>query len=1058
MRLCRVLLLAGIIPAVVTWAQLTVSTLRGTATDPSGAVVPNARITAINQETNLTRIVLTTENGDYEIPDLPRGSYRLTVTHPGFKTFVAENVVLESSQVRRVNIALELGSAGTEVTVRSEAVAVIATETGKIQETFEKQRFEELPLIGDGRTPDAVLVSLPMVQNAGSVYSIQMAGQPVSQVQMGQDGHTNDGSTNQINNYHDIQEVVAVAVNNSAEFARVGYFDMTTKSGTNKLHVDVGYWHQNSSLGARDFFATTKPVAKAHTIVASAGGPIRRDKTFFYASYNGQRWPGGIFYTRNVPTSQMRAGDFSELLTGSRPVIVKDPLNNNPFPGNLIPANRINSVSQQVQNKYLPAPDQGGPHDQSRNFGYLFPYPGDVRWWDYLTERIDHKISDKNTIHGRVSENWGRYIRYIDYPALIRTRTRPNLHLTVEDTHVFSDSLVNTARFGLYKETLVDGGTVNGFTPVKGDEVIKKLGITGVNPQGLSAMGFPIMAISGYSNIAIQAGGITNDDRDWGIADTLTWAAGRHVLKMGGEYKPQSSYSSLVADGSYGSFSFNGNFTGTSYADFLLGIPFQSSRLNPLVGRKRTDSELGMFVQDAFKVSPRLTLDLGLRWDHFGPSNYKDGLLYNWDPSTGNVVVPQNALSKISPLYPVDTIKVVAGNAQESPSLHNFAPRLGFAWRPWGEKTVFRGSYGIFTETLGRFARDLSNGPFQISESFFNAIQNGQALFAFPNPFPAGAGTVASQSITGYPIDTNNGKIHQFNFSVERQVKDVGIRLSYVGARDRGLNYNVNINKPVASLIPFAQSRRPYPQFVGVTYGRNNGALNYNAFTVEGRRRAGQVTFDAHWTWTSNYLNYQGVEDPYAPLRWSHDQYSSKFRAVVSAAWAMPFGHGKRFLTNASRPVDFALGGWQANWIAIMETGQFFSPSFSGSDPSNTNTSGGLPDRVADGNLPAGQRTLEHWFDASAFIVPSAGHFGNASPYSLVGPGLYVHNLTVSKNFKTHERILTTFMVAIQNLFNHPTFATPSANISSSGTVGVVTSTKGYLGARTIELRLRIQF
>ena len=323
----------------------------------------------------------------------------------------------------------ELGAANVEVTVRADA-AVIATETSKIQEQFEKQRFEEMPLIGDGRTPDAVLISLPMVQNAGGVYSVQMAGQPTKQIQGGQDGHTNDGSTNQINNYHDIQEVVAVAVNNSAEFARVGYYDMTTKSGGNKLHVDLSYWHQNSSLGARDFFATTKPVAKAHTMVGAVSGPIRKDKTFFYASYNSQRWPGGIFYTRNVPTNLMRTGDFSELLTQAKPVIVKDPLNGAPFPGNVIPADRINPVSLKVQNGYLPAPDQGGPHDQARNFGYLFPYPGDVRWWDLVTGRIDHKISEKNTIHGRLSMNWGRYIRYIDYPALIRTRTRPNSHLT----------------------------------------------------------------------------------------------------------------------------------------------------------------------------------------------------------------------------------------------------------------------------------------------------------------------------------------------------------------------------------------------------------------------------------------------------------------------------------------------------------------------------------------------------------------------------------------------------------------------------------------------------
>ena len=285
-----------------------------------------------------------------------------------------------------------------------------------------------MPLIGDGRTPDAVLVSLPMIQNAGGVYSIQMAGQPVSQIQRGQDGHTNDGSTNQINNYHDIQEVVAVAVNNSAEFARVGYFDMTTKSGTQQAA-------RGSGLLAPEFLAGRARLLRHHQ--------ARRQG----AHHRGQRrrsHPQGqdvllrllqrpalagrhLLYAQRAHQPDARRAIFPNCSPGSKPVIVKDPLNNTPFPGNVIPANRINPVSLEVQNGYLPAPDQGGPHDQARNFGYLFPYPGDVRWWDLVTGRIDHKISDKNTIHGRLSKNWGRYIRYIDYPALIRTRTRPNL-------------------------------------------------------------------------------------------------------------------------------------------------------------------------------------------------------------------------------------------------------------------------------------------------------------------------------------------------------------------------------------------------------------------------------------------------------------------------------------------------------------------------------------------------------------------------------------------------------------------------------------------------------
>ena len=206
----RLFLLAGLVPAIALWSQLTVSTLRGTATDQSGAVVVGAKITAVHLDTNLTREVETNENGDFEIPDLHRGVYRLTATHPGFKNFVADNVVLESSQIRRINISFELGAVGAEVTVRADA-AVITTENAKIQSEFVKERFEETPVIGDARNPIGVLSTLPLVQNAGGIYSLKFAGQPTSQIQEGIDGHTSDGVNNQVSNIHDVQEVVAVA-------------------------------------------------------------------------------------------------------------------------------------------------------------------------------------------------------------------------------------------------------------------------------------------------------------------------------------------------------------------------------------------------------------------------------------------------------------------------------------------------------------------------------------------------------------------------------------------------------------------------------------------------------------------------------------------------------------------------------------------------------------------------------------------------------------------------------------------------------------------------------
>jgi hypothetical protein len=293
---------------------------------------------------------------------------------------------------------------------------------------------------------------------------------------------------------------------------------------------------------------------------------------------------------------------------------------------------------------------------------------------------------------------------------------------------------------------------------------------------------------------------------------------------------------------------------------------------------------------------------------------------------------------------------------------------------------------------------------------------------------------------------------------VERQIKDIGIRASYLGSRSRGLNYSIQINKPEPSLIPFTASRRPYAQFAGASYWRTNGAANFNALTIEVQRKVGQLTFDSHWTWASNYNNLQNLENPYAPLFWNRDPFTSRHRVVTNAIWELPVGRGRRWMSGAPAVVDHVLGGWQLYWIAYMETGQFFSPSYSGADPSNTNTSGGLPDRLANGNLPTDQRQLNRWFDTTAFARPPAGRFGNSGVNILEGPGLHEHNLTVSKRFRIVERLNFTFMTAVQNLFNHANFNNPSANISAPASVGVVSSVKAFAPARQIMLRGRLDF
>jgi hypothetical protein len=225
-----------------------------------------------------------------------------------------------------------------------------------------------------------------------------------------------------------------------------------------------------------------------------------------------------------------------------------------------------------------------------------------------------------------------------------------------------------------------------------------------------------------------------------------------------------------------------------------------------------------------------------------------------------------------------------------------------------------------------------------------------------------------------------------------------------------------------------------------------------------GAEEGGADHFDGHWTWASNYNNTGNQENPYAPLFWNRDPNTVRHRVVTNAIWRLPFGQGKRFLSSAPGIVNQVIGGWQLYWIAYFETGQFFSPSFSGSDPSNTNTSGGLPDRIGNGNLPAGERDLRRWFDASAFAVPPAGRFGNSGMNILEGPGLHVHNLTLGKTFPITERFRFTFLAAVQNLANHANFENPGANISAPSALGVIGTTRAFAPARQIQLRGRIEF
>lgn len=1055
---------------ITSWGQSDKSTIRGVVNDQSKSVVTQATITLVDVGTNTTaRTAATDENGNYEFSDLKPGVYTLKADAAGFKSFIAEEIRLDTGQIRRVDVMFQIGSTTESVTVQS-GVAVVTTDTGTISGTITQNEFKDSPSVNVIPSPFAMLTTIPGIQGSG--WQVRVAGQAPSQLSQAFDGVENDRYGGANISFHD--EVQISTVNGSAENSRVASYNMTSKRGANNLHGMVYYKHFNSGMNARNYFDPVRIPYLQHEWQAEASGPIWKNRTFFYASWFSQRIPLGTFKNATVASVPMRRGDFSQFTAANQ--ILQDPLsaagaggNRMPFPGQIIPANRISDISRKVMDNFLPEPNQGASPNvyQANNFGFLHPFHYDYFKTDSVFWRVDHNITEKNSIYVRWRKGWTPYVLDRNLPKFTWTRYRNQGQWIVSDTHVASPNLVNTFRFGVSPNKITDGDPQAGVTPLNGAESVALLGLQGVNRGNFSAQGFPAMNITGIQPLATIAGGVLADDTDLSFEDSITWNKGKHVVKAGGEIRTYESFVGTIPEGTFGSFAFNGAMTRSTigFADFLLGIPQSSTRLDPFTNRTRTNKEVGLFIQDSYKVSSRLTLDYGLRYDYYALPTFTDGLMYNWDRASNTVNVTPEGAQRISPLYPRN-IRIGSGPVVPKPDRRDFRPRLSAAYR-LTDKLVFRGGYGAYTERIDYFARVLTGGPFQIAENYQNVLApEGGALFQFPNPFPqnlAAAG-IPSQSITGFPINTSTGTIHQFNFTIERDWHNIGFRTSYVGSRGNGLNYNVGINKPEPSLIPFAQSRRPYPEFIGVTEARSDGQTKYDSFQIQAQKRMGDFQFNAHWTLSNSMANFLVTENPYnVTSRWSRNAGDRRHYAVITATWRLPFGRGKKFLGNAPGAVQQLAGGWTMNTISYLTSGFFFSPSFSGSDPSNTNTVGGLPDRIADGNLPGNQRSYNAWFDPSAFRAPAPGTFGNSSANVLVGQGINAHHISLVKQFKVAERVSTTFTAMVSNAFNTPHFVEPSGNISVPATVGRFTTSVSDFDAekhigRRVALMLRIEF
>jgi hypothetical protein len=1079
-------------------AQSTFGSITGVVTDPTGAVVPNAQVSVTNLGTGVVRETTTGSTGLFTVPNLNIGAYRVRVVAKGFTTYERTDLQLAANQVLNLDVHLTLGATSEVVQVQAET-PVITTETHDIAGSMTQQSALNLPLVSRHAGDQGIYTYTMLTTGAASVPT---SSTPIIQGTRSQVGilPTVDGiavmafpqgaGPVQVS-LEGVQEVRVETAVAPAEFATAGNLQVITKSGTNEFHGGAFWNYNGNALNARNFFSATVPFRVYNNFGASLAGPVKKDKLFFFFDYEGSRESATTTIVESVPLPAWRNGDFSSLLASGK--VVTDPTTGQPFSGNIIPPYRISPVSQAIQAYAYPSPNAGSPTSVSNNWIANFPGNTGFTHFNHIDARVDYNVTNKDTVFTRVS--WRRLpltVAGVPYP-LRRIQTRYGESGVLSWNRTLTPAAVNELRFGsTYHRNFYTANVV-------GSDLIKQFGIQGVPTTGVkTAPYFNITGVTAWNPSSSSFTYQDNPETTFEILDNLNWIRGRHFMKFGFDYIRDIYGGNNIGPTVYGQYDFTGTYTGFGYADFLLGIPRTTSLQIPSPDRALRGNVWAMFAQDQFKVNSALTVNFGLRWELEQPYTHKNGVLYNFNPATGGLVIPDGAQQFINPFYPKNIPIALASQAgYPAKSLvnanfpHGLQPRVGIAYKLFGgNKTVLRAGYGIYSNLIyGQLARSpLAGGPYSGSVTYYNAIVNGVPLFSFPNPFLP-EGTTAVQNVTGVNPYIKLPYTEQWNLTIERQLGGFGLRASYVGSRSVDLVYNRNINQPPPSLIPFSASRRPYQLYNSIIYSDTGGTDRYNALELQGQKKYGRsLTLTAGFTWAKDLTdaqdsggggtNYGGqtLQNQFCRVcEKANNQLVVPRRFFAYGVWALPVGSGQHILSNAKGLMQQIFGGWQASWTVVVQSGQYFTPSFSGFDPSNTGTIGGVPDRIKDGNLPPGQRTVNHWFDTTAFVIPgcplsnpvctkpdNVGRFGNSGWNYLEGPPIRNFDFGLAKDFKVRERYLVRFNMNMANALNHPNFTLPNANISSPTTVGVISSQTrpllGEPGPREIDFGLRLDF
>lgn len=1077
--------------------------ITGVVSDSSGAVVAGATITVSNPQTNFTRTATTNNAGNYNFPALLPGLYNVRAESAGFGTEIRTGVELQVQQAARIDFQLKVGALAEAVEV-SGGAPLLATENATVGTVIDNQRIVELPL--NGRNFIQLIALSPNVNASfadGGAASTRQGGdrttQQISVAGMRREfnNYTLDGVADtdvDFNTYaflpsiDALQEFKVQTGIYSAEFGRAAaQVNVSTKSGTNQYHGTMFDFLRNNDLDARPFgFSTNVPVSapfKWNQYGFTLGGPVQipklfngKDRLFFLSNYEGFRLRNQAQVLYSTAPAAMRTGDFSQLLPKT---VITDPTNNNqPFPGNIIPSNRLDKAAIGLL-EFYPAPNI--PTAGLAN-NYL-SLQNNLTDKDQFTQRIDFVESSKSNWFGRYSWQDEKQVQ----PALKlngHTLAVTVNQAMISNTRVFTPSLVNEFRFGY-----------SGFYDNYGTELankrdpIKEFGIGFIDPAP-AAWGTPGVSITGFSGFGDDVNGpFVVHDHTFQWVENVSWTHGTHAVKFGAEIR-RDRFNQVGNQNARGVLTVQNQATGYGFADYMLGYVQSTQDAGALAISQYRSTSQAYFIDDNWKVRPNLTIDVGLRYEYTPPWSSKNDSTMNiyfppgFDTSKGlhpcyirigHGDVYANTLVRFDPAICVARDGRL-GDRLVQADRNDFAPRLGIAWSPTPKWTVRAGA-GFF------YVQDTGNPRFDMSRNLsgrLTSIANLQTHnLTFEHPF------ATSSTVCGVPsppfvcVTTPQGLandyfrrtpyIEQYELNIQRQLSaNTVAEVGYLGSQGHKLERLTTKNLATPAKTGSVVSREEAPEFGNIQVLAGVVNSNYNSLSAKlTRRMSGGLTFLAGYTFSKSIDDGSGIRTlgtdqlkPQNGLCVSCERglsiFDTRHRFVTSVLYSLPFGKGRRFINQGI--AGNLLGGWQLGSILTVSTG-FPLNVASGKDQSNTGHGYDRPDAVPGQkiNLDSSERSTARWFNTQAVRLQELGTFGNLGRNVVTGPGIFSVDFSTLKNFNFTERQFLQLRFEAFNFLNHPNFADPNMSLSANA-FGTINNTRSSIDMRELQFSLKLVF